>query len=287
MEDGRDPTGMKDDEMDKALDAWAVREKESAPDLLPPEKLLRMVRAKRRRLSLPTSLRRPVVWAAAAAVLLAAVLYSGFLRQGAPWRARPALEVALVGKRPLPVPEEELLFREPAPVPKRSRKKGPVPLRQALFQLHVPGSEFVESIDLRFPPEETITLESADSYRLILEPAAEGRLFVFQLTSSGTLAKLFPNEACSPLSNPLAGGERVSLPSGSSWFYPGEEPGRERLFLISSTVPLPEMEALYDRYAREGREGRERLAGMLALFERLEESRAGEAVLFAYSFDHR
>jgi hypothetical protein len=150
-----------------------------------------------------------------------------------------------------------------------------------LFHFQKQGARFIEAIDLQAPPKETITLTSADNYRLLSTPARDGYVYAFQLTPSNTLVQLFPNAAYSAAENPLRRGQTHYVPTEPNWFYVGQEQGKERLYVVASTGPMLDLEDLYARYSRAADE-KHKQEILSSLLEQLETAPDG----WVFVFDH-
>jgi len=193
---------MRDDDFEKVIDAWADHEIESAPEMRPTAEMHRLVRARQKQISVAGfSPRWAAVGVVVAGLVVLAVLYAAFFQPSGPGQ-----QVALVAQRQGFAAEKGVVIKKGSPSEKGPRR-GPTPFRNLLLQFQKQGSQVVEAIDLQNPPEEMLTLTSADNYRLLLELAKERHVYVFQLTSSGLLVQLFPNEAYSVVENPLQSGQ--------------------------------------------------------------------------------
>jgi hypothetical protein len=265
---------VKDRDFDDLMEKWAEAEAESAHDLRPTAAMYEAVRGfKRAGKPVPFFRRWLALSAAAAALLVLAIIYPVLFRPspGPPeWLGR---ELDLVGLREIPVsgkgaehiPQAEKALAEADAVsPKRGKKGRAEPLRRAEFQFRMEQAPEVLSFDLRHPREETISLTSADSYRLVLEPVDELHIYVFQFLPQGILIRLFPNDKYAPYRNPLDRGQAYHLPPEPTWFHPGRQEGEERLYVLASPELLQDLENLYSEYAGEiPRSRREALLGEL------------------------
>jgi hypothetical protein len=157
-----------------------------------------------------------------------------------------------------------------------------------MFQFQERGAPFVEGIDLRVPPAEPVSLAAEDNYRLYLEPTGTCYAYVFQYTASGDLVRLFSNETYSAVQNPLRLGRPSYVPAEPSWLYADGERGQERLYVLVSMRPLPELEDRYERYARAREPRRARtLDDLLAWIGPDRGALPDGASGWAFSFDHR
>jgi hypothetical protein len=279
---------MRDEQFESIMDAWADRETASAPAMRPTAEMYRMVQAERKP-SLPSLLfsRRAVLATAAASLVLLVVLYVGVYDPFMLFHPPPDREaVALRAGFPS---EKGLVVRPTVVPPHRGQKKGAAFFEQLLFQFQQPESRYVIAADVRGPREESIVLTSADNYHLVLEPASENHVYVFQLTSADSLVQLFPNEGYHSAHNPLRQGQTYCLPAEPNWFYLSEGKGEQRLYIVASTRPLPELESLYAAYSQAKRapEKQECLSGLLNALEGIEQTEGGEAVSWVFAFQHR
>jgi hypothetical protein len=277
---------MRDDEFQKALDTWAESEKESAPDLRPTEEMVRLVRAKREpRRALPISSRWAVAGAAAAGLVLVAALFALLLRSGVIPGWPPTPEAPLIAMREGPGELPTVVVQGGGKGPSR----GQAAFRQLVLEIQQQDSPTVQAADLLSPPEEILVLTPADDYRLGLEPVEERHVYVYQLTSSGSLVQLFPNPAYSAVSNPLLPGPLTMVPAEPNWLYLDGSPGEERLYVVASFQPLPALDDLYAQYAQEPdtvRKG-EVLSDLLDVLYILAETHPGGVVAVEFAFQHR
>lgn len=232
-----------DDDFEQVMDTWAGEETRSAPDLHPTAEMYRMVRAGARRPPVPLYLRWARVGTALAGLLLVAILCTVVFTPS------PGPVVA-VGLRQGYAAEGDIVLRGPTLRPEKGPRRGAVAFNRLMLQLQAQDASVVEGIDPRVPGQERIALAPSDNYRLSLELAQDGYLYVFQFTSSGTLVKLFPNEEYGPVRNPLQGGQPYYLPAEPNWFCLGEFAGEEHLYMIALTQPARELESLYARYSK-------------------------------------
>ena len=274
---------MQDKDLKKIMDTWAEHEVESAPEMRPTADMVRMVQARRKRKFSPLVFsRRAIIGAAVANLVVAAILYAVLFRPSTPSDVPPSQQIASVGQRE-GFAERGVVIQEPGTPPDKERGKGPVPLEQLAFHFQKQDSR-IHSIDLQALPEETITLSTSDNYRLLLEPAQDCYLYVFQWTSSYTLVKLFPNETYSLVQNPLRRGQTLYLPSDPNWFYLGENEGQERLYVIASAQSLQDLENLYAQYdqADDAAQEQETLSNLLSRLENI-----AQLAGWVFEFDHQ
>ncbi len=277
---------MRDDELQKALDTWAESEKESAPDLRPTEEMIRLVRAKGepRRARLISS-RWAVAGAAIAGLVLVVALFALLFRSGVIPGWPPTPEAALIAMREGPGELPTVIVQGGGKGPGR----GQAAFRQLVLETQPQDSPTVQAVDLLNPPEEILVLTPADDYRLVLEPVEECHVYVYQMTSSGSLVQLFPNPAYSAVQNPLLPGQLTLLPAEPNWLYLDGSSGEERLYVAASPRPLPALDDLYAQYTQEldaVRKG-EVLSDLLDVLYILAESHLGNVAAVEFSFQHR
>jgi hypothetical protein len=279
---------MRDDDFERTMDAWAHHEARSAPQMRPTAEMYRTVEANRRPglLSLLLS-RRAMLATAVASMMVLAIVYRGLIHPAIFPQPPPAQVVAYVGLREGFAYDKGVTIVGPAMPPRRGPKKRADLFEQLLFEFQSPGSPVVMQADVRAELDEVIALTSADNYRLVLEPARDAFVYVFQLTSSEALVKLFPNETYHSAQNPLQQG-LYHLPSAPNWFYLDDKKGIERLHIVASPQPLPHVEDLYARYSRAKAEPtkQEALASLLKELESIEQPHPDEAVGWVFAFYH-
>ena len=277
---------MKDDEFQKALDTWAESEIESAPDLRPTEEMVHLVEAKQEpRRALPITSRWAVTGAAAAGLVLVAALFALLLWSGIIPGWPHAAEAPLIAMREGPGELPTVTVQGGGKGPSGAR----IAFRQLALETRQQDSPNVQAVDLLSPPEESVVLTEADDYRLVLEPVGDRHVYVYQLTSSGSLVQLFPNPAYSAVSNPLLPGQLTMLPAEPNWFYLDGSPGEERLYVTAAPQPLPALDDLYAEYTQEPDAARKRelLSDLLDVLYILTETHAGNVAAAEFSFQHR
>jgi len=274
---------MRDQDFEKIMEAWAEHETASAPDLHPTADLYRMVRARQKRRPIFPAFSPRVTLAAAAVSLTLFVVATILLFQPSMRSDLPSVQrVALVGQREGFVAESDVVVRGATIVSYNEKNRTGPPAVQLLLHLQRRDTRFIEAINLLAPPKETITLTSADNYRLLLAPGRDGYVYIFQLTSSNTLVKLFPNRVYGAARNPLQRGRIYYLPSKPNWFYLGPESGEERLYVVASPGPLSDLEDLYARYSQADSETVEQEI-LFSLLQQLETAPDGWVFIFDHS----
>lgn len=281
---------MRDEKFEKTMEAWVKHETLSAPEMHPTVEMYRMVEARGKPGILANLFSRRALWATAVASLM--VLTVLYVRLYDPFRLfapPPAPEVAYVGLRAAFASEKGRIVIGTAGPSRGGPKKEPTILAQLVLQSQEPDSPFVQAVDMQNPPHEAIKLTSADNYRLVLEPVKDGYVYVFQLTSPGVLVKLFPNETYHPARNPVRQGQLHYLPSEPNWFYLSQEKGEERLYVVASREPLPQLEDGHSEYsaADEGPRKQRLLSTLVEALETINETHADTAAGWVFSIDHR
>jgi len=281
---------MRDQDFEKIMDTWADHESESAPEMHPTADMYRMIQAKQKRKPLfPFYFRWATVGTAVISLVALAILYTVLFHPSIFSGPPSGQKVAFVGQREGFVSEKGIIVKETVAPRGKGERKGPISFRQLVLHFQKQGSPFVEGIDLQAPQEESIALTSADNYRLLLEPAQDCYVYVFQLTSSDILVKLFPNETYSSVQNPLQRGQTHHLPSAPNWFYLDEKEGQERLYIVASTEPMQDLEDLYAQYSRTGDESKEQeiLSSLLKKLDTVKETRPEKASDWVFVFHHQ
>jgi hypothetical protein len=305
---------MKNGDFEKIMNTWAAHEVESAPrgkgpekgpELRPTKEMYRMIEARKRKglfpfLSFQFSVharRVLVIVAAVCMVLLVIILPVIFYLSDQDYRPS-------IGLRKGSVPKGGIIVKHP---PKRGGpKKGAISFHQLMFHYQKAGSPSVYGVDIRFPQEEKITLAADDNYRLIMQPAGDLYVYIYQLDFCGELAKLFPNSAYSSVQNPLEDGQAYHVPSEPNWFHLGEKgrdsdrldapayagvetanKGEEQIYVAASAQPIPKLEEIYAQYGKAG--NREiRRESLSHLFKELDGELPGEdTAVWRFVFSHQ
>ncbi len=87
------------------------------------------------------------------------------------------------------------------------------------------------------------TFHSGDRIRLSIEANGNGYLYVINRGSSGSWKVLFPSAEVDGGSNTIERGRRYEIPNGF-WFTFDEQAGEEKLFIVLSRRPEPDLENL-------------------------------------------
>jgi hypothetical protein len=88
------------------------------------------------------------------------------------------------------------------------------------------------------------TLKSGESYFFHIKPSKECFLYLFQVDSSGTVFRLFPNDKYHTGGNPIQANARMTLPNEGEVFYLDQTSGREEFYFLASQEPLEQLETL-------------------------------------------
>lgn len=152
-------------------------------------------------------------------------------------RPKPAAQPAPTEAAPAPAPSESAASPTPmvtaaAYVP----GEAPLGLRYALVQV-------VNGAEREVNPQSTF--HSGDMVRVKLEGNRDGYLYVIARGSSGNWKPLFPAPDINGGENRVAPHHRYTLPSSTQAFTFDEQPGEERLFLIYSAQPIPDIETMF------------------------------------------
>ncbi len=281
---------MQDKDFDGVMDTWAEHETESAPEMRPTAGMYRLVRARQKRK--PTFFVRSR-WAALGAAVASlvvvsyVVLFQSSIFQGTP----SGRDVAWVGQREGFVSARGVVI-EPVVPPEKGPGKGAIFFGQLVFHFQERDSRSVQGVDLQAPRKEAVTLTPADNYRLFLEPAEDWYVYAFQSSPSGNLVRLFPNEAYSPVQNPLRQGQTYYLPSEPNGFYLDEDAaphtGEGRLYVVASARALQDLDDLYAQYvqADDGPDRRAILARLIETFDSVADVYPGDAAAWMLVLDH-
>jgi outer membrane protein OmpA-like peptidoglycan-associated protein len=87
-------------------------------------------------------------------------------------------------------------------------------------------------------------LATNDSYRVTFTPSRDSYVYVYQISSNGRAEPVFPNTQHSPLTNPVRGKERQTVPSGDSWLSLDNVPGENEIIVLASDTELADAEAV-------------------------------------------
>jgi hypothetical protein len=245
--------------------------------------MVRLVRAKQEtRRALPVSSRWAVAGAAVAGLVLIVAAFALILRSGTIPGYLPTPEFTLIAQRVGPDVVQTTTVKGGG---KGQGEKGPsrglAAFRLLILELQRQDSPTVQAVDLLNPPGEPPILTPADNYRLVLEPVEERHVHVYQLTSFGSLVRIFPNPAYSKVPNPLPAGQLTMLPAEPNWLYLDGPPGQERLYVVASPRPLQALDDLYAQYSQ-GLDAAGRDEALSALLDLLERADALE-----FAFQHR
>jgi hypothetical protein len=111
----------------------------------------------------------------------------------------------------------------------------PLGLRYSVLKRTGPG-RFVET-DLN------TTFRSGDGIRVSIESNDDAYLYIVNKGSSGTWSLLFPSADINGGNNRVQAHQRIEIP-GQGQFTFVDEPGEERLFVVLSRPPAPDLEEL-------------------------------------------
>lgn len=93
------------------------------------------------------------------------------------------------------------------------------------------------------------TLHSGDLYKIIFTPTQNGYVYIYQADSAGQVFQLFPMSEFKGVKvnneNPVVRAKKYILPAPDKSFKLDSHTGEERIFLIVSKDPDPELEGLY------------------------------------------
>lgn len=87
-------------------------------------------------------------------------------------------------------------------------------------------------------------MKSGESYFFHVRPSRECYLYLFQVDSTGTVFRLFPNAKYHTGRNPLTPNVRLTLPNDTEVFYLDKAVGKEEFYFLASHEPLDQLEVL-------------------------------------------
>ena len=279
---------MKDEEFDKAMDTWASKELESAPQLHPTGEMYRMVKSRRRKAMFPIYARWVLVGVSVAALVLMVILNPLIFRPSDS-AYKSSLAKSSVGLREgFPPGKGEGITTDPKMHRGGGPKKGRIFFKQLIFQYQKSAPRSEKAIDIRLPREETLALTSDDNYRLLLQPVGDLYVYIYQMDSCGVMVKLFPNNAHNAVGNPLIQDQEYYLPSPPNWFYLDDLKGEERIYIIASARQMQELEDLYEQYdqATSASMREEILSRLLKMIEAVGDEPAEDAGKWVFVFSH-
>jgi len=281
---------MNDEEFEKIMDSWASHEIESAPQMRPTEEMYQKVQAKQKqepffkRFLFAPSVRWATAGLVAASLIAFVVLY--------PIIFPPSGQDAFsIGQRK-GFSEKDGHIETPFTYRGQDPKKDQIPFKYIVFQYYTQGAQDVQevnAVDIRVPQKERIVVASDENYRLFLQPARNCYVYIYQLDSLGQLGQLFPNKTYTALKNPLQQRDTYYFPSEPNWFYPGEHPGEERLYILASTQVRQDWEEQYVQYARaeDSLDRQKKLARFLETIEAVGEDPEENADRWVFIFTHQ
>ncbi len=95
-------------------------------------------------------------------------------------------------------------------------------------------------------------VKEGDRFNVMVQPMGDLYAYVINRDSQGNLFSIFPNRDISNHVNPLRAGITYYFPPKSSdlvFAFDGN-PGRERFYFLISAVPLPDIDALFEKLAQ-------------------------------------
>jgi len=140
-----------------------------------------------------------------------------------------------------------LVTRErPAPAPSRPNHRPSRPRRPSGSPLGVAYTIFTRQSDgapVRVDPRGPF--HAGDALRLVVEPSADGYLYVFNTSGDGPAEMIFPDPRIDGGRNNVVAHAPVEIPSSREaddkyrWFFFYDDHSTERLFLVFTRTPLP------------------------------------------------
>jgi Domain of unknown function (DUF4384) len=176
-----------------------------------------------------------------------------------PPAAAPAPKKAVPRQKPAPrkkAAPKEAKAETPPPIPEAPAGEAPIPASSGDVP-HAANASYVapRPLGLRYSlvqvngDSETevnpkSVFHSGDMVRVKVEGNRDGYLYVISRGSSGNWKPLFPSPEINGGDNRIVARRGYSLPSGTQVFTFAGSPGEERLFVIYSTEPVKDVEAL-------------------------------------------
>jgi len=112
-----------------------------------------------------------------------------------------------------------------------------------------------------------LALGPSDGYYLLVRPSAACYLYVFQITSTGEVLRLFPNRKPKEAPAP-AGAAMLRIPDGNGWLHLKPARGTERIVLVAAHWEIPVLERLAGEVSAE-KNSQRRSAALKRLLDRL------------------
>jgi hypothetical protein len=135
---------------------------------------------------------------------------------------------------------------QPAPAGRRQGRRASASKGAKASPLGVAYSVFTRQVDgaaVRVDPRGPF--RAGDALRLVVEPNADGYLYVFNESEAGPAEMIFPDPRIDGGRNRVVAHSLVEIPSSREandkyrWFFFYDGQTTERLFLVFSRVPLP------------------------------------------------
>jgi len=142
---------------------------------------------------------------------------------------KPGAPAAKKGPGPAPGPRDE-----GPQVILASQKTAPLGLRYSILKEAGGGTAEVDA-DTAF--------KSGDRIRLTVKANDRAHLYIVQRGSSGNWGVLFPSQEINGGNNVIEKDKAYEVPAGHWWAF-DEQPGKERLFIVLSRQPEPNLEKM-------------------------------------------
>lgn len=144
-------------------------------------------------------------------------------------------------RKSAPAPSQPKAERAPAPAPEPRQTEAPAPtyvgLRYSVMQVGDGGRLYEVDPDRVF--------RAGDRIKVKITPNTSGYLYIVHQGSSGNWDVLFPSARTRQGNNAVGRMETVMIPDGDEYdFAFDNKPGSERLFVVLSTVPEADLDAL-------------------------------------------
>lgn len=112
---------------------------------------------------------------------------------------------------------------------------------------------------------EGATVSQGMRFNLMVQPIGDTHAYIVNRDSSGNLMLIFPNRDISSHTNPLRAGLQYFFPPRESdrvFAFDGN-PGRERFYILLSSVPMADMDTLFEQMAQVGPDERVNLGPII------------------------
>lgn len=162
---------------------------------------------------------------------------------GANAAARPAAPAAPARRRPSPAAEARTPHVDPVLIAQNGYGEQPHMVRVSNDQIGLRYSILLRDSAGNYKEvSPTAVFHSGDYLHVSVMANQPGYLYVIQQGSSGSWSPIFPGKGSAPESNKIESGKVVEIPAGRNAFRFDSTPGQEKLFVIVSRRPLPDLD---------------------------------------------